>query len=95
MLMIIDGFGINENEQGNAVKLANTPNLDRLMKTCPNSRIFPSGLRCRTSKRSNGKFRSRTHKHRCWKNCIPRANKITKSIEDGDFFLAFQNLIKQ
>ena len=44
MLMIIDGFGINEKEQGNAVKLANTPNLDKLMKTCPNSRIFASGL---------------------------------------------------
>lgn len=28
MLMILDGFGINENEQGNAVKLANTPNID-------------------------------------------------------------------
>ena len=35
MLMILDGFGINENEQGNAVKLAKTPNIDKLMKTCP------------------------------------------------------------
>lgn len=25
MLMILDGFGINEKEQANAVKLANTP----------------------------------------------------------------------
>ena len=32
MLMILDGFGINEREQGNAIKMANTPNLDRLMK---------------------------------------------------------------
>lgn len=24
MLMILDGFGINDNEKGNAVKLANT-----------------------------------------------------------------------
>ena len=32
MLMILDGFGINENEKGNAVKLAKTPVLDKLMK---------------------------------------------------------------
>ncbi|EKC57903.1 2,3-bisphosphoglycerate-independent phosphoglycerate mutase [human gut metagenome] len=44
MLMILDGFGINENEQGNAVKLANTPNIDKLMKTCPTTRIFASGM---------------------------------------------------
>ena len=32
MLMILDGFGINENTDGNAVKLANTPNIDKQMK---------------------------------------------------------------
>ena len=35
MLMILDGFGINENEKGNAIAEAKTPNLDKLMKTCP------------------------------------------------------------
>ena len=34
MLMILDGFGINENEEGNAIKLANTPNIDKLMQKC-------------------------------------------------------------
>ncbi len=34
MLMILDGFGINEKEEANAIKLANTPNIDKLMKTC-------------------------------------------------------------
>jgi len=32
MLMIMDGFGISDNEVGNAVKLADTPNLVFLMK---------------------------------------------------------------
>ena len=45
MLMILDGFGINENENGNAVKLANTPNIDKLMKTCPTTEIYTSGLK--------------------------------------------------
>ena len=32
MLMILDGYGINQNEDANAVKQANTPNIDKLMK---------------------------------------------------------------
>ena len=32
MLMILDGFGSNLNEAGNAVELAKTPNIDELMK---------------------------------------------------------------
>ena len=43
MLMILDGFGINENEKGNAVKLANTPNIDKLMNTWPTTQIHTSG----------------------------------------------------
>ena len=45
MLMILDGFGINPETKGNAVKLANTPNLDKLMKTCPTTEIYTSGLK--------------------------------------------------
>ena len=30
MLMILDGFGINERTEGNAVKLANIPNINNL-----------------------------------------------------------------
>ena len=32
MLMILDGFGIAEKSEGNAVALANKPNFDRLVK---------------------------------------------------------------
>ena len=32
MLMILDGFGDNKNTDGNAIKLAKTPNIDKLMK---------------------------------------------------------------
>ena len=44
MLMILDGFGDNQNENGNAVKLANTPNIDKLIKICPTTHIHASGL---------------------------------------------------
>ena len=36
MLMILDGFGDNPNKDGNAIKLAKTPNIDKLMKKYPN-----------------------------------------------------------
>ena len=43
MLMILDGFGISDLEEGNAIKLANTPNLDYLFSNYPNSKISASG----------------------------------------------------
>ena len=43
MLMILDGFGISDNNDGNAIKLASTPNLDYLFNTYPNSKINASG----------------------------------------------------
>lgn len=43
MLMILDGFGINEIEDGNAIKLAKTPNIDKLMKKYPTAQISTSG----------------------------------------------------
>ena len=44
MLMILDGVGINERTDGNAVALANTPVLDKILKTNPNTIIKTSGL---------------------------------------------------
>ena len=43
MLMILDGFGISNYKEGNAIKLANTPNIDYLFNTYPNSKIDASG----------------------------------------------------
>ena len=44
MLMILDGFGMNEQEQGNAIKLANIPNINEILKKNPNTIIHTSGL---------------------------------------------------
>lgn len=45
MLMILDGFGINENEDANAVKQANTPNIDKLMRKYQTTEVYTSGLK--------------------------------------------------
>ena len=43
-LLIMDGFGENPSDYGNAIAAANTPNLDKLMAECPNTMIGASGL---------------------------------------------------
>jgi 2,3-bisphosphoglycerate-independent phosphoglycerate mutase len=43
VLCILDGWGLSEETEGNAVALADTPNFDRLMATCPNDRLITFG----------------------------------------------------
>ena len=86
MLMILDGFGINENEQGNAVKLANTPNIDKLMKTCPTTRIFASGMSVGLPEGQMGNSEVGHTNIGAGRIVYQELTRITKSIEDGDFF---------
>ena len=41
--MILDGFGLNPNSFGNAIKQANTPNIDRIFSTYPSTELSASG----------------------------------------------------
>ena len=43
MLIVLDGVGINEDDTGNAVNTANTPNIDKLINKYPNSELVTSG----------------------------------------------------
>lgn len=43
MLMILDGWGKREPDQGNAVSIADTPNLDRLLAQYPKTELQTSG----------------------------------------------------
>ena len=86
MLMILDGFGINEKEEGNAVKLANTPNLDLLMKKYPNTKIKPSGLAVGLPEGQMGNSEVGHTNIGAGRIIYQELTRITKSIEDGDFF---------
>ncbi|MDE6852387.1 MAG: hypothetical protein K2J67_07860, partial [Lachnospiraceae bacterium] len=35
VLMVLDGYGLNEQTEGNAIAMAETPVMDKLMKECP------------------------------------------------------------
>ena len=43
LLCILDGFGVNENQHGNAIKQANTPNIDKLFANNPVAELFTHG----------------------------------------------------
>ena len=43
MLVILDGWGLRDEAADNAVKLARTPNYDRLIAASPHARLTPSG----------------------------------------------------
>ena len=75
MLMILDGFGDNPNKDGNAIKLAITPNIDRLMKKYPNTDIYASGPHVGLPE---GQMGNSEVGHRCRKNSISRINKNNK-----------------
>ena len=86
MLMILDGFGINEKEQGNAVKLAKTPNIDKLMKTCKTTVMNASGLAVGLPEGQMGNSEVGHTNIGAGRIVYQELSKITKSIEDGDFF---------
>ena len=44
ILIILDGFGLRKEKNGNAIANAFTPNLDQMSENCPVSSIETSGL---------------------------------------------------
>ena len=86
MLMILDGFGDNKNKDGNAIKLAKTPNIDKLMKKYPNTDIFTSGLHVGLPEGQMGNSEVGHTNIGAGRIVYQELTRITKSIEDGNFF---------
>ena len=86
MLMILDGFGINQNNEGNSIALANTPVLDKLLKTNPNTTIKTSGLDVGLPDGQMGNSEVGHTNIGAGRIIYQELTRITKTIEDGDFF---------
>ena len=86
MLMILDGFGINPNEKGNAVAIANTPNIDKLKKTWPTTIIHTSGLDVGLPEGQMGNSEVGHTNIGAGRIVYQELTRITKSIQDGNFF---------
>ena len=86
MLMILDGFGNNSNTSGNAVQIAKTPNIDELMKKNPTTQIHASGLDVGLPDGQMGNSEVGHTNIGAGRIVYQELTRITKSIEDGDFF---------
>ncbi len=86
MLMILDGFGKNLNKQSNAVMMANKPNIDKLMMTCPTSEVYASGPYVGLPEGQMGNSEVGHTNIGAGRIVYQELTRITKSIEDGDFF---------
>ena len=86
MLMILDGFGENNNKDGNAIELANTPNIDKLMKKYPVTEVYTSGLNVGLPDGQMGNSEVGHTNIGAGRIVYQELTRITKAIEDGDFF---------
>lgn len=86
VLMILDGFGINDRQEGNAVKLADTPNLDKIMKKYPWVKGYASGLDVGLPEGQMGNSEVGHLNMGAGRIVYQELTRITKSIEDGDFY---------
>ena len=86
VLMILDGFGLNEKHEANAVYQANTPNIDGLMKECPFVRGNASGLAVGLPDGQMGNSEVGHLNMGAGRIVYQELTRITKEIEDGDFF---------
>ena len=86
MLIILDGFGNNDNVLGNARAMAKTPVLDKLMATCPVAEIEASGAAVGLPDGQMGNSEVGHTNIGAGRIVYQELTRITKSIEDGDFF---------
>ena len=86
VLTIMDGFGLNPSEYGNAIKAANTPNLDRLFAECPHTQIGAAGMDVGLPDGQMGNSEVGHTNIGAGRVVYQELTRITKSIADGDFF---------
>ncbi|MDP4095000.1 MAG: 2,3-bisphosphoglycerate-independent phosphoglycerate mutase [Bacillota bacterium] len=85
-LIILDGFGINPREEGNAIKAAYKPNLDKYFKEYPNTIIHTSGMDVGLPNGQMGNSEVGHTNIGAGRIVYQELTRITKSIGDGDFF---------
>lgn len=86
VLMILDGFGINERIEGNAIQQAHTPVLDHLMATYPYVKGYASGRAVGLPEGQMGNSEVGHLNIGAGRIVYQELTRITKAIEDGNFF---------
>ncbi len=86
VLMILDGYGLNDKTEGNAVAEAKTPVMDSLMRDCPFVKGNASGLAVGLPDGQMGNSEVGHLNMGAGRIVYQELTRITKEIEDGVFF---------
>ncbi|WP_425514957.1 2,3-bisphosphoglycerate-independent phosphoglycerate mutase [Crassaminicella profunda] len=86
ILMILDGFGLNNSDYGNAIALAKTPNLDQYFENYPNNQVYASGLDVGLPDGQMGNSEVGHLNIGAGRVVYQELTRITKATQDGDFF---------
>ncbi len=84
MLMILDGYGNSSNKNGNALANSRKPNIDKLLSSYPTAEIDVREEL--TESKKTGDSENGNACIGAGRTISKDITKITKSIEDGDFF---------
>ena len=85
-LIIMDGFGLRDEAEGNAIKNARTPNLDKIFAECPGCRLSASGLDVGLPKGQMGNSEVGHTNIGAGRVVFQDLPRISKDISDGGFF---------
>ena len=86
VLMILDGYGLSDKKEGNGIANANTPVMDKLMAEYPFVKGYASGLAVGLPDGQMGNSEVGHLNMGAGRIVYQELTRITKSIEDGDFF---------
>lgn len=86
VLMVLDGYGLNERTDGNAIAMANTPVMDKLMAEYPFVPGQASGMAVGLPDGQMGNSEVGHMNIGAGRIIYQDLTRITKAIQDGDFF---------
>ena len=86
VLLILDGWGNGLDFSGNSIEYANKPNFDKYIESYPNVEIMASGLDVGLPEGQMGNSEVGHMNIGAGRVVYQDLTRITKSIEDGDFF---------
>ena len=86
VLMVLDGYGLSSNPEGNAIAMAQTPVMDKLMKECPFVEGQASGMAVGLPDGQMGNSEVGHMNIGAGRIIYQDLTRITKAIDDGDFF---------
>lgn len=86
VLIVMDGWGINPRKEGNAIALAQTPNIDKLAKNWPHTAVRTSGEAVGLPEGQMGNSEVGHQNIGAGKRVLQDYSRVNESIKDGSFF---------